>query len=293
MRRSFWVNPCLVLIALIWGAGFIPQKLGLEFMGASAFNAWRFAIGAMVLLPVLYFTGSLKKHRFNSATSIFLGAVLGLLLFAGALMQQISLAYTSVANVSFITGLYVIVVPLIAVALGYRYKLIVWSGGLIAIAGLYLLTQGGNDLALKGDTLALIGAVFWALHLIVMAERAEKHNSLVLAFCQFVFCAFMSVLYSLVFEGSLLPSASIGYLWPLLNGVIVVGVAYTLQVWVMDKSEPFAASVILSLEAVFGAVAAFFVFDESLTAAGIVGAGLMLLGGLLAQLEEGKKVSSS
>ena len=82
-----------------------------------------------------------------SRSSLGLGAILGVLLFAGALMQQISLAYTSVANVSFITGLYVIIVPLITFVLGYRYRLIVWTGGLIAVLGLYLLTQGGNELA--------------------------------------------------------------------------------------------------------------------------------------------------
>ena len=290
MKRSVWVNPCLVLIAVIWGAGFIPQKLGLEYMQASAFNAWRFGIGALVLMPVLFVTGSLNKNNLITQSSMALGAVLGLILFAGALMQQISLSYTSVANVSFITGLYVIIVPILAMTLGYRYKLVVWSGGVIAIVGLYLLTQGGTDVAFKGDLLALVGAVFWALHLIVMAERSEQHNSLMLAFFQFVFCAALSIFYSMIFEDSLLPSASIGYLWPVLNGIIVVGIAYTLQVWAMAKAEPFAASVILSLEAVFGAVAAYFVFNESLAVAGIVGAGLMLLGGLLAQVEEGKKV---
>ena len=289
MRRSIWVNPCLILIAFIWGLGFIPQKLGLEHMGASAFNAWRFGVGSLVLIPVLYFSGALTKSILLSRPSFALGAILGLVLFGGALMQQVSLKYTSVANVSFITGLYVILVPLIAIALGYRYKLIVWTGGIIAVLGLYLLTQGGNELALKGDLLALIGAVFWALHLIVMAERAQQHNSLALAFYQFFICAVLSLLYSLGFEDSVLASAPIGYLWPLINGVIVVGIAYTLQVWVMDKAEPFAASVILSLEAVFGAVAAYFVFDESLTAAGLVGAALMLLGGVLAQMHEGSK----
>ena len=292
MSSSSWVFPCLLLIAFIWGLGFVPQKLGLEYMGASAFNAWRFAIGGLVLLPVLYFSGSLTKQSFMSRSSLGLGAILGVLLFAGALMQQISLAYTSVANVSFITGLYVIIVPLITFVLGYRYRLIVWTGGLIAVLGLYLLTQGGNELALKGDTFALIGALFWAFHLVVMAERAEKYNSLLLAFCQFVFCALLSFLYALTFESGLLPNAPIGYIWPLLNGVFVVGIAYTLQVWVMDKAEPFAASVILSLEAVFGAIAAYFVFNESLAAAGVVGAGLMLLGGILAQIEKGKKVGS-
>ncbi len=289
MKRSVWVNPCLIFIALIWGIGFVPQKLGLDYLGASAFNAWRFAIGGLVLLPVLYLAGALTKRTFMSRSSLILSLVLGVLLFAGALMQQISLKYTTIANASFITGLYVILVPAMTIALGYRYKLIVLLGGLIAVIGLYLLTQGGTGLALKGDTFALIGAVFWALHLIVMSERSGQHDSLVLAFFQFMFCAFLSLVYALSFENNLIPNAAIGYLWPIVSGVIVVGIAYTLQVWVMDKAEPFAASIIFSLESVFGAIAAYFVFDQSLGVAGLLGAGLMLVGGVLAQLEEASK----
>ncbi len=288
MRLSM-VNLGLLLIALIWGFGFVPQKLGLEHMDAAAFNALRFALGALTLLPMLLLFSSVSLDDFRSRSTLILSAQLGGLLFAGALMQQISLLFTSVANVSFITGLYVIVVPIIAYALGYRYKLIVWSGGIIAIIGLYLLTQGGTEIALKGDLLALIGAVFWALHILLIAEKAKDHNTLVLAFIQFAICAGLSLVYSLAFETRLLPQQNIGYLWPLINGVVVVGIAYTLQVLVLEKAEPFAAAVILSLEAVFGAIAAYFVFGESLTMAGIVGAALMLLGCVLAQLQEGQK----
>ncbi len=290
MNRSM-VNLGLLFIALIWGFGFVPQKLGLEHMDAAAFNAMRFALGAITLLPVLWFFSSVELHHFRSRSTLKLGVLLGGLLFGGALMQQISLVFTSVANVSFITGLYVIVVPVIALGLGYRYKLLVWSGGIVAMVGLYLLTQGGSQIALKGDLLAFIGAIFWALHLILVAEKAERHNALVLAFYQFSFCALFSLLYALIFESRLLPQQTIGYLWPLINGVIVVGIAYTLQVIVLEKAEPFAASVILSLEAVFGAVAAYFIFDESLTKAGFVGAGLMLLGCVLAQAKEGEKIT--
>ena len=151
------------------------------------------------------------------------------------------------------------------------------------------MTGGSFELALKGDLLALVGAVFWAVHLLVLAMKAGQHNQLVLAFYQFTVCAVLSVLAALLMEDRVLPEQTIGYLWPLLNGVIVVGVAYTLQVIVMEHADPFAASLILALEAVFGALAGYIIFAEILGLSGLVGAVLMLVGCILAQLPDSQK----
>lgn len=289
MNKSVIVNLTLLLIAVIWGAGFIPQKLGMDYVGPAAFNALRFSFGALTLVPVMLLMRTVSKADVINFETHKLGWVLGGLLFGGALCQQISLLHTSVANVSFITGLYVIVIPLIAFFLGYRYGFIVWLGGLLAMVGLYLMTDGSDAGALKGDLIALVGAVLWAIHLLIIAERAARHNQIALSFIQFSACAILSLLVALVYEGRVLPAELEGYFWPLINGVIVVGLAYTLQVLVMKHAEPFAASVILSLEAVFGAIAGYLVFDESKTMMALFGAGLMLLGCLLAQLKEGQK----
>jgi drug/metabolite transporter (DMT)-like permease len=206
------------------------------------------------------------------------------------MFQQIGIRHTSLANVAFITGLYVILVPLIGFFIGYTYRYIVWFGGLLAIAGLYLMTMVGASGAasLYGDTLAMIGAFFWALQLLVLAKFASKSNLLVLAFYQFLVCAILSTVVALVFEDRLLPALIQGYIWPIVNGVIVVGFAYTLQVLVMRHAEPFAASLIFSLEAVFGALAGYFVLSEQLGVVALIGAALMLLGCVLAQLPKTK-----
>ena len=185
---------------------------------------------------------------------------------------------------TFITGLYVIIVPLIGYFLGHRYKLIVWIGGFLAILGMYLMNDPSDQVSLWGDFLALLGAVFWAIHLLVLSEKSGQHNQLVLAFYQFAFCALLSLAAALAFEPQGIPIDQQSLLWPMVNGVLVVGVAYTLQVWVMEHAEPFLASLILALEAVFGAWFGYVFFDESLLMAGLLGAGLMLLGCLLAQL---------
>lgn len=285
MSKTLSVNLCLLLVAIIWGFGFIPQKIGLNYFSPSAFNAMRFALGALTLIPIMLAMKSVTLSDASKVETIKLGVLLGGLLFAGALLQQISLLYTSVANVAFITGLYAIIVPMIGYFLGYRYGLIVWFGGLLAIAGLYLMTGGGNSVSLKGDLIALIGAVFWAIHLLFLVKRAGRHQQMVLAFYQFIFCAIFSLIFAVASQDSLLPSAPSGYLWPLINGVIVVGVAYTLQVLVLSDAEPFSASLILSLEAVFGAIAGYLFFAESLERLAFFGAFLMLLGCVLAQRE--------
>ncbi len=284
MKSPVFVNGCLVLIAFIWGFGFVPQRLGLEYLDANAFNANRFALGALTILPVLLWMKVFTKAAAFNVATISLGAALGFLLFGGAYFQQTSIAYTSLANVAFITGLYVIIVPTIGYFLGYRYSAIVWLGGFIAIAGLYLMTGSGTEHSFRGDVLALIGACFWALHILLLARKAGQHNQMVLAFYQFVFCALFSAAFSLAVEPKLIPDTMAAWQWPIINGVFVVGIAYTLQVWVMHHAEPFLASLILSLEAVFGALAGYLVFSERLVEAALAGAIMMLFGCILAQM---------
>lgn len=284
MKKQILVNLVLLFIAVIWGVGFVPQKLGMEYLGPAAFNALRFALGALTLVPVMLLMRSVTRSDFINQSTLVMGFLLGSLLFGGALLQQISLQYTSIANVSFITGLYVIVVPSIGYFLGYRYGLIVWGGGIIAVIGLYLMTSGGDMGSLKGDLIATIGAVLWAMHLLVIAEKAANFNQIVLSFFQFVFCALLSLFVAAFYESKILPTEIAGYLWPLLNGIVVVGAAYTLQVIIMDHAEPFSAALILSLEAVFGALAGYFWLSEQLSLAALMGAAMMLLGCLLAQM---------
>jgi len=292
MKSVVSANLVLLLIAVIWGFGFVPQKLGMQYLGPAAFNALRFALGALTLVPVMWLIRSIAMPDLLDRATLMMGCLLGFLLFIGAFLQQLSLQYTSVANVSFITGLYVIVVPLIGYFLGYRYGLIVWTGGLIAILGLYLMSGGGDAGALKGDLIAMVGAVVWAIHMMVIAEKAAQFKQIVLSFFQFLFCALFSLCVAAFFEQKILPADAIGYLWPLVNGVVVVGVAYTLQVIVMDRADPFAAALILSLEAVFGALAGYLWLSEKMSTIALIGAAMMLFGCVLAQLTVATKADA-
>jgi drug/metabolite transporter (DMT)-like permease len=281
------INLALVLIALLWGAGFLPQRLGLETLEPMAFNVWRFGFGALTLIPILICLRFKYLDAFNPKL-LLAGLVLGLLLGAGAGFQQASIGLTKVANVAFITGFYVIFVPVLGLLFRHRYSAITWGGGALALLGLALLSgvqheQLLNSNSVKGDFLALVGAIFWAIHLLAINHYVAKHNPYLLAFYQFLFCALFSLLTNMVFEASLLASDYSGYLWAFISGVFVVGGAYTIQVVVMKYSEPFVAAIIFSFESVFGALVGYWFFQEVLGFYGLVGAGLMMLGCIMAQ----------
>jgi drug/metabolite transporter (DMT)-like permease len=287
------VNGMLVLVAFLWGAGFAPQRLGMESLDAMAFNAWRFGFGALTLIPV-FFLMRLKFSEFMQPQAILGALVLGILLSAGAGLQQMSVGMTKLANVAFITGFYVILVPVLGLFVAHRYPMITWVGGIFALIGLALLSGftgelSLTDVGLQGDLLALIGALFWALHLLAITYYVARYNQFVLAFYQFVFCALISAGVSIGFEERVIPTDNMGYVWALLNGIIVVGIAYTLQVIVLKQAKPFVAAVIFSLESVFGALVGYWFFNEVLGLYGLAGALLMLFGCILSQWPENKK----
>lgn len=287
------VNGILVLVAFLWGAGFAPQRLGMESLDAMAFNAWRFGFGALTLIPV-FIVLKLKFSEFTQRKAILGGLVLGILLSAAAGLQQMSVSMTKLANVAFITGFYVILVPVLGLFAAHRYPLVTWLGGVFALIGLALLSGftgelSLTDMSLQGDLLALVGALFWALHLLAITYYVARYNQFVLAFYQFVFCALISAGYSIGFEDRVVPTDNMGYVWALLNGIIVVGIAYTLQVIVLKQAKPFVAAVIFSLESVFGAMVGYWFFDEVLGLYGVIGALLMLFGCILSQWTEKDK----
>lgn len=287
------VNGMLLLVAFLWGIGFAPQRLGMDYLDAMAFNAWRFAFGAITLIPIFFFLRIKTDQLFNLRV-LFAGMVLGALLCAGAGFQQISIGLTKVANVAFITGFYVILVPVIGLFIAHRYPLITWIGGILALFGLALLSgfTGSlslNDQSLQGDLLALLGALFWALHLLAITYYVVRFNQFALAFYQFVFCALISAVTSVYFEQRSVPSEMMGYVWALVNGIVVVGIAYTLQVVALKQAKPFVAAVIFSLESVFGALVGYWFFDEILGFYGAVGALLMLVGCVLSQWPDKKR----
>jgi len=277
----------LLLTATIWGFAFVAQRVGMDFVGPFAFNGIRFALGSLVLVPFIlkHGRGSAQPPSYRSPVNILWGGFLaGLLLFAGASLQQAGLVYTTAGNAGFITGLYVVIVPVLGLFFRQRPNAGTWIGVLLATVGLYLLSITDRFTIAFGDFLVLIGAFFWAGHVLLIGWLAPRADSLKLAFIQFAVCAVLSLLTAAAVETTTVAGIQRAALPILYGGVLSVGVAYTLQVVAQRRAHPAHAAILLSLEAVFAAIGGWIVLGERLTARGFLGCTLMLSGMLLSQL---------
>ena len=282
--KKLQADVLLLLVAIIWGFAFVAQRLGLELLGPFGFNSLRFLLGALSLLPLLFFFKAPADH---SHKRLFVsGLMAGCVLFAGASFQQAGLVYTTAGNAGFITGLYIIFVPLLGLWFGQQTNINTWIGGSFAVIGLYLLSFHQLTQVNQGDLLEIGGALCWAAHVLLIAKLAPKIDNLRLAITQFLVCAALSGLVALILETEQLTLHNALHSWAPIAyaGLISVGIAYTLQIVAQKHSPPAHAAIIMSLEAVAAALGGWLILNESFTLFGLLGCSLMLLGMLLSQL---------
>lgn len=278
-------NLMLLLAAALWGFGFVAQSLGMEHLSPFAFNGLRFLIGAMSLLPLIWYLRQQKKLYVDSRAGLVRGSVLvGALLFAGASFQQVGLQYTTAANAGFITGLYIVLVPILGLALRHATGANTWVGCAIAVVGLYFLSIKDGASMGYGDGLQLIGALFWAMHILAVDHFAKRIAPVLLAMLQFVVCGVLSIIVSAIIEVTTLENVAAAWASLAYAGLISVGIAYTLQVLAQKNAHPAHAAIILSLETVFAAIGGMLFLDESLTLRALFGCALMLIGMLISQV---------
>ena len=281
--NSLRADLLLLLTAFIWGFAFVAQRMGMEYVGPYLFNAARFALGCLPLLPFVAqnASGPLLPHLLRAAPGSLLA---GLFLFAGSSLQQVGIVYTTAGKAGFITGLYVILVPILGLALGQQSGRNTWLGALVATAGLYLLSVEPPFSIAYGDALVLIGALFWAGHVLIIGRFAQQIDWAALALLQFLTCSLLSFGVALAVE----PVAwqpLVDAAWPVFyGGVLSVGVAYTLQVVAQRQAPASHAAIILSLETVFAALGGWWLLSEMMSLRGLAGCGLMFGGMLVSQL---------
>ena len=281
--NSLRADLLLLLTAFIWGFAFVAQRMGMEYVGPYLFNAARFALGCLPLLPFVAqnASGPLLPHLLRAAPDSLLA---GLFLFAGSSLQQVGIVYTTAGKAGFITGLYVILVPILGLALGQQSGRTTWLGALVATTGLYLLSVEPPFSIAYGDALVLIGALFWAGHVLIIGRFAQQIDWAALAFLQFLTCSLLSFGVALAVE----PVAwqpLVDAAWPVFyGGVLSVGVAYTLQVVAQRQAPASHAAIILSLETVFAALGGWWLLSEAMSLRGLAGCGLMFGGMLVSQL---------
>jgi drug/metabolite transporter (DMT)-like permease len=286
-KQRLQADLVLVAVAAIWGSAFVVQRLVAVEAGIYLFNGLRFLLAALALAPLAASRRLTGREMAGLNRRTLPGVILvGLLLFSGAALQQAGLKYTTAGNAGFITGLYVVIIP-VFLALFWRQRLrwITWLGAFLAVIGLFLLSTGGQFRLNRGDALELAGAVFWALHVIFTGRLVQRLDVLHFAVGQYLVCGLVSLGIGLVFEAQVLPSLA-GYGWAVAYaGLISVGLGYTLQAVGQRVAPPADAAIILSLEAVFAALAGWFFLGEILSPVQLLGCAVMLAGMLLAQSE--------
>ena len=278
-------NIMLLLAAAIWGFGFVAQRLGLDYLEPFAFNGLRFLLGSVSLLPLIWwFSRRSQVSDTDDSSLIKAGLLAGGVLFVAASLQQVGLLYTTAAKAGFITGLYLILVPILGLLLKHTSGVTTWLGAGLAVVGLYLLSINDDFTMSYGDLLQFIGALFWAVHILLIDHYSGRVSPLKLSAVQFAVCGVLSLGGALIFETPDVAGALAGWQPILYAGLVSVGVAYTLQVVGQKSANPAHAAIILSLESVFAAVGGVWLLDETLSARAWFGCALMLAGMLLSQI---------
>ncbi|QLA19347.1 DMT family transporter [Desulfolutivibrio sulfoxidireducens] len=280
----------LLVTALIWGLAFVAQRVGMDHVGPFTFNGVRFLLGAGALFPLALRAG-VRAHPsdFQGAGQgrgvlVWGGLAAGAALFAGASLQQVGLVYTTAGKAGFITGLYVVIVPLFGLFFRQKSSPGDVFGAVMAAVGLYFLSVSEDLTMSLGDVLELAGAFFWAGHVCLIGWLSPKVRATRLACVQYAVCGVLSLATAFLTETVTSMGLS-GALVPILyGGLLSVGLAYTLQVVAQRDAKPAHAAILLSLEAVFAALAGWALLGESMGARGMFGCGLMLLGMLASQL---------
>ena len=285
--RHYRADALMLLTAMIWGSTFVAQRLGMDHIGPFLYTGLRFLVGAIAVAPLIWLLRKPARLGTPSRVSkpMLLGSLaLGCVLTLGINLQQIGLMFTTVTNSGFITGLYVILVPVFGLFIGMRTHKGTWAGALLALVGMVLLSVGPGFQVASGDWLQLVGAACWAIHVLMVGALASRYDPILVSFVQFMVCAVVSLILALIFEPIHLPMIQQALPAILYGGVLAVGVAFTLQVVAQKDAITSHAAIILSLEAVFAALAGWLTLGETLSPRGLFGCALMLGGMLLAQL---------
>jgi len=278
-----------LICTLIWGTTFIAQDTGMKVIGPYVFNGVRFFVGFLTLVP--FYLLLEKKHTYkevskNQQKFIYLSILIGLFLFLGTLFQQVALLYTDVANAAFFTIFYVPMVPIIVFFLFKKnIHWSVWPSVILCVIGGYLLTNFNDATVRLGDTLVILGAVFWSLHIIFIGKIIEEFDApLLIGLIQTITVSFCSIILAVIFEDIILKNILEQKLQILYAGILSGGIAFVLQIYAQKNISPAPAAIIFSLEGVFATIAAWIILSQILNFNNILGCIFILIGVLISQL---------
>ena len=305
MKKTQIRNSLLLLLtATIWGVAFVAQSVGMDYVGGFTFNFTRNIIGGLVLIPCIVL---LRKWKMQSGeemadfavqkkdrpiswlpvsrNELIGGICCGLALCAASNFQQFGIAHTTVGKAGFITALYVVIVPILGLFFKKRVSIVVWFSVALSVVGLYLLCMTDSSFKLAfGDTLVLICALLFSIHIMVIDHFSPKGDGVVISCIQFFVAGLVSGILMLIFENPTIAAILAAWMPILYAGVLSSGVAYTLQIIGQKDMNPTIASLIMCLESVVSALAGWLLLNQALSARELAGCALMFAAIVLAQI---------
>ena len=300
----------LFIAAVIWGISFLFQKVGMDYIGPLTFTMFRFGIGSLAILPVVWFNS--RRHRSAGSAAVCIesedhineqingntpftdrrlitgGIFIGAANFAGSVLQQIVIAYTTVGKAGFLTAMDLVFVPFILVIIHQKVHPLTWTGVVVACIGMYCLSITGGFHMSAGDLLCLGGAFGFAVQIVLINYYTEHVDCIKLAFYEFAVTFILSAIFTPVFEHVDMCMV-IKCAGPLLfTGVMEVCVAFTLEIVALKYAPPAIGTIIMSMESVFAALAGFLFLKELMTKRQTAGCVIMLIAFIIAQIPEMK-----
>ena len=286
-KNRYFGDLMLFLAAFIWGTAFVAQIAGMDRIGPFTFNMARSIVAVISLGAYLIFT----KAKLPKDMSFLLkgGLVCGFFIFIGTSLQQIGLQYTTAGKTGFITSFYILILPFLTmIFLKHKIDVLTWISIIIGFIGLYLLAIPNlSDFSMnKGDFIVFLGSFCWAGHILVIDYYSKKVNPVELSFLQFVVLSILSGICAFIFENETATLGNIFASWKPVAyaGFLSSGVAYTLQMVGQKYTKPVVASLILSLEAVFAALAGYLLLDEVMTSREFLGSFIVFLAMIFSQI---------
>ena len=288
MNKKLISLVCAVSCSFIWGSAFIAQDMGMDYIGPFSFTTGRMFLGFIALVPFFFIFEfkKIKEKKFSYNIILFYLSLLGFFLSGGNALQQYSLLYTDVANSAIFTIFYVLIVPAISYFLfSKKIHWSVWPSVFVCIIGGFLLTEINNVTVRLGDSLVLLGAFFWAFHIVYLSKFLKLFNypiAITMGAC--LIGSIIALIPSLVFENITLGNLLMEKNELLYAGVLSSGIAFLLQAYSQQNLSPAPVAIIFSLEGVFAAIFGWILLNQFLSDLKIFGIVLILIAVIFSQL---------
>lgn len=277
-----WLGSFLLLItAIVWGFCFVVQRSGMDYVGAFTYGAARFLLGGLALIPLALARPCEKQKR---RKSLLAGLPCGLALFAGTSLQQLGLKTVSAGKAGFLSAMYIVLVPVLGLFIGQKVKARVWVSAALGAVGLYLLCTGGADGSVSAGDLLVLGCSLMFAVQIQLINHFSDTDSIVLSISQYLTVAVLSAVVMLFTETPTWTGVVDCLPLILYGGLVSIAIGYTLQTVAQKYTPPAVASVMMCLESVFATLSGWLVLGEMFSVREGIGAVVMLLAALLAQL---------